>query len=44
MESLPPLEFEYRRVDIDETDKEIETKSLISFPYGLQGFQQPPAF
>jgi hypothetical protein len=44
MESLPPLEFEYSRADIDETGKEIDTESLGSLPYGLQGFQQAPAF
>ena len=44
MESLLPLEFEYGRADIDETVKEIDTESLESLPYGLQGFQQAPAF
>jgi hypothetical protein len=44
MESLPPLEFEYSRADMDQTGKEIDTESLESFPYGLQGFQQAPAF
>jgi len=44
MESMPPLEFEYTRADIDETGKEIDTESLESLPYGLQGFQRAPAF
>jgi hypothetical protein len=44
MESLLALQFEYSRADIDETDKETDTASLESLPYGLQGFQQAPVF
>lgn len=44
MESLLPLEFEYGRAEMDETGKEIDTESLESLPYGLQGFQQALAF
>lgn len=44
MESLPPLEFEYRRADIDDTVMEIETANRECLLHGLQRFQQAPAF
>jgi len=35
--SLPPLEFEYSQVAIQEEIKEIDSKSLENLPYGLDG-------
>jgi RHS repeat-associated protein len=35
--SLPPLEFEYSRAEIDETVHEIDAESLENLPYGLDG-------
>jgi RHS repeat-associated protein len=35
--SLPPLEFEYNQVAIQEEIKEIDSESLENLPYGLDG-------
>jgi RHS repeat-associated protein len=35
--SLPPLEFEYTRADIDETVRDLDPGSLENLPYGLDG-------
>ena len=35
--SLPPLELEYSRADIDETVREVDAASLENLPYGLDG-------
>lgn len=35
--SLPPLEFEYARADIDETVRDIDRESLRNLPSGLDG-------
>ena len=36
-QSLPPLEFEYSQVEIQEDIREIEAASLENLPYGLDG-------
>jgi RHS repeat-associated protein len=35
--SLPPLEFDYSRAEIDETVREVDWESLENLPYGLDG-------
>ncbi|MGA9767584.1 MAG: SpvB/TcaC N-terminal domain-containing protein [Blastocatellia bacterium] len=35
--SLPPVEFEYSKANIDETVREVEEGSLENLPYGLDG-------
>jgi len=35
--SLPPLELEYTRADIDETVRDVDPESLENLPYGLDG-------
>lgn len=35
--SLPPLEFEYSQVVVDETVREVDADSLENLPYGLDG-------
>jgi RHS repeat-associated protein len=35
--SLPPVQFEYTRVIIDESIQEVDPKSLENLPYGLDG-------
>ncbi|MDN3514332.1 MAG: hypothetical protein NG747_08030 [Candidatus Brocadia sp.] len=37
--SLPPLEFEYSKADIQEEVREIDPESLENLPYGLDGAQ-----
>jgi len=35
--SLPPLELEYTRAEIDETVRDVDPESLENLPYGLDG-------
>lgn len=35
--SLPPVEFEYSKANIDETVREVDEDSLENIPYGLDG-------
>ena len=41
---LPTLEFEHRRADFGERDKEFDTEGLESLPPDLQGLQLAPHF